>query len=113
MRLVVNGTEHDLGDVEPSLAGHKKPHARIPMGNLDEHFPTLLEEEGVIPSGAAESDGGLVADDSPEFRGRLVGHPPADEPDDDHERAQRGPDHQEPGLPERPVPAVGVDPGPL
>ncbi|QLG47563.1 aconitate hydratase AcnA [Natrinema halophilum] len=57
--------EFDLGDVEPSLAGHKKPHARIPMGDLDEHFPTLLEEEGVIPSGAAESDGGLVAENTP------------------------------------------------
>ncbi|ELY43067.1 aconitate hydratase AcnA [Natronorubrum sulfidifaciens] len=57
--------EFDLGEVEPSLAGHKKPHARIPMGDLDEHFPTLLEEEGVLPSGAAESDGGLVAEQTP------------------------------------------------
>ncbi|SEQ34733.1 aconitate hydratase AcnA [Natrinema salaciae] len=57
--------EFDLGDVEPSLAGHKKPHARIPMGDLDEHFPTLLAEEGVIDSGAAEGDGGLVAKDQP------------------------------------------------
>ena len=57
--------EFDLGSVEPSLAGHKKPHARIPMGDLDEHFPTLLEEQGVIPSGAAESDGGLVAKEQP------------------------------------------------
>ncbi len=57
--------EFDLGSVEPSLAGHKKPHARIPMGDLDEHFPTLLEEEGVIDSGAAESDGGLVSKRSP------------------------------------------------
>ena len=57
--------EFDLGEVEPSLAGHKKPHARIPMGDLDDHFPTLLEEEGVIDSGAAESDGGLVAKDVP------------------------------------------------
>ncbi|MGM0388939.1 MAG: aconitate hydratase AcnA, partial [Natrinema limicola] len=59
--------DFDLGEVEPSLAGHKKPHARIPMGNLDEHFPTLLEEEGVIPSGAAESDGGLVAEQTPDL----------------------------------------------
>ncbi|WP_254529704.1 aconitate hydratase AcnA [Natrinema gelatinilyticum] len=59
--------EFDLDDVEPSLAGHKKPHARIPMGDLDEHFPTLLEEEGVIPSGAAESDGGLVAETTPQL----------------------------------------------
>ncbi|QFU83589.1 aconitate hydratase AcnA [Natronorubrum aibiense] len=57
--------DFDLGEVEPSLAGHKKPHARIPMGDLDEHFPTLLEEEGVLPSGAAESDGGLVAEQTP------------------------------------------------
>ena len=57
--------EFDLGEVEPSLAGHKKPHARIPMGDLDEHFPTLLEEEGVIDSGAAESDGGLVTERRP------------------------------------------------
>jgi len=53
--------EFDLGTVEPSLAGHKKPHARIPMGDLDEHFPTLLAEEGVIDSGAAEG----TADSSP------------------------------------------------
>ncbi|ELZ24752.1 aconitate hydratase AcnA [Natrinema limicola] len=59
--------DFDLGEVEPSLAGHKKPHARIPMGNLDEHFPTLLEEQGVIPSGAAESDGGLVAEQTPDL----------------------------------------------
>ncbi|WP_226041342.1 aconitate hydratase AcnA [Natrinema sp. DC36] len=57
--------EFDLSSVEPSLAGHKKPHARIPMGDLDEHFPTLLAEEGVIDSGAAEGDGGLVATDQP------------------------------------------------
>jgi aconitate hydratase len=54
--------EFDLGDVEPSLAGHKKPHSRIPMGDLDDHFPTLLAEEGVLDSGAAEGDGGLVTD---------------------------------------------------
>ncbi|MFC3957337.1 aconitate hydratase AcnA [Halovivax cerinus] len=59
--------EFDLGDVEPSLAGHKKPHARIPMGDLDEHFPTLLEEEGVIDAGTAESDGGLVSKNPPEL----------------------------------------------
>ncbi|AGB15833.1 aconitate hydratase 1 [Halovivax ruber XH-70] len=59
--------EFNLGDVEPSLAGHKKPHARIPMGDLDEHFPTLLEEEGVIDSGTAESDGGLVSKNPPEL----------------------------------------------
>ncbi len=75
--------EFDLGEVEPSLAGHKKPHARIPMGDLDEHFPTLLEEEGVIESAerssaddssghsprddAAESDGGLVARNQPDL----------------------------------------------
>ena len=47
--------EFDLSDVEPSLAGHKKPHARIPMGDLDEHFPSLLEEQGVVQAdGAAE-----------------------------------------------------------
>ncbi len=57
--------EFDLGDVEPSLAGHKKPHARIPMGDLDEHFPTLLEEQGVLDGGAATSDGGLVTEDTP------------------------------------------------
>ncbi len=57
--------EFDLGDVEPSLAGHKKPHARIPMGDLDEHFPTLLEEQGVLPSGDATSDGGLVTGETP------------------------------------------------
>ncbi|CAI49088.1 aconitate hydratase [Natronomonas pharaonis DSM 2160] len=45
--------EFDLSDVEPSLAGHKKPHSRIPMGNLDEHFPSLLEAEGVVGDGGA------------------------------------------------------------
>ncbi len=61
--------EFDLGDVEPSLAGHKKPHARIPMGDLDEHFPALLEEQDVIGSDGAAAgsdidtgDGALVAD---------------------------------------------------
>ncbi|SDJ31613.1 aconitase [Halovenus aranensis] len=59
--------EFDLGDVEPSLAGHKKPHSRIPMGNLDEHFPTLLAEEGVLDSGTATGDGGLVTDSRPDL----------------------------------------------
>lgn len=59
--------EFDLNEVEPSLAGHKKPHQRIPMGDLDEHFPTLLEEQGVIGAGGepAISDGsGAAAADS-------------------------------------------------
>ncbi len=62
--------EFDLGEVEPSLAGHKKPHARIPMGELDEHFPTLLAEEGVVdPDGSAvgadvdAGDGEPIADE--------------------------------------------------
>ena len=50
--------EFDLGDVEPSLAGHKKPHARIPMGDMDEHFPALLEKEGVTGVGATGDVGG-------------------------------------------------------
>ncbi|THE66064.1 aconitate hydratase AcnA [Salinadaptatus halalkaliphilus] len=60
--------EFDLGEVEPSLAGHKKPHARIPMGDLDEHFPSLLEEQGVLGPGGepAIGDGGGVAADSGE-----------------------------------------------
>ncbi|MWV40590.1 aconitate hydratase AcnA [Natrialba sp. INN-245] len=51
--------EFDLGEVEPSLAGHKKPHQRIPMGDLDEHFPSLLEDQGVLGPGGepAISDG--------------------------------------------------------
>ncbi len=49
--------EFDLSDVEPSLAGHKKPHQRIPMGDLDEHFPTLLEEQGVIGAGGEPAIG--------------------------------------------------------
>ena len=55
--------DFDLGDVEPSLAGHKKPHQRIPMGNLDEHFPNLLREEGVLGAGGepAISDGSGAA----------------------------------------------------
>ncbi|RQG99998.1 aconitate hydratase AcnA [Natrarchaeobius oligotrophus] len=61
--------EFDLGDVEASLAGHKKPHSRIPMGDLDEHFPALLEEQGVVDgdgtavgSDVDAGDGALVAD---------------------------------------------------
>ncbi len=61
--------EFNLGDVEPSLAGHKKPHARIAMGNLDEHFPSLLKEQGVVdPDGNAvvsevdAGDGTIIAD---------------------------------------------------
>ncbi len=54
--------EFDLGTVEPSLAGHKKPHARIPMGELDDHFPRLLAEEGVIDPDGLVSDGGMVAE---------------------------------------------------
>ncbi len=49
--------ELDLGSVEPSLAGHKKPHARIPMPDLDEHFEGLLDEQGVLESGG-EVDAG-------------------------------------------------------
>ncbi|WP_254763876.1 aconitate hydratase AcnA [Natrinema marinum] len=49
--------EFDLDDVEPSLAGHKKPHQRIPMGDLDEHFPSLLEEQGVIGPGGEPAIG--------------------------------------------------------
>ncbi|MBZ6496338.1 aconitate hydratase AcnA [Natrinema longum] len=58
--------EFDLGDVEPSLAGHKKPHSRIPMGDLDEHFATLLQEEGVLGQGGepAIGDGGGVEADA-------------------------------------------------
>ncbi|WP_049923398.1 aconitate hydratase AcnA [Halopiger djelfimassiliensis] len=60
--------EFDLGDVEPSLAGHKKPHSRIPMGDLDDHFPTLLEEQGVVDADGSATgevdagDGAVVAD---------------------------------------------------
>ncbi|ADB60564.1 aconitate hydratase 1 [Haloterrigena turkmenica DSM 5511] len=49
--------EFDLDEVEPSLAGHKKPHQRIPMGDLDEHFPSLLEEQGVIGPGGEPAIG--------------------------------------------------------
>ncbi|ELZ16524.1 aconitate hydratase [Haloterrigena salina JCM 13891] len=59
--------EFDLDEVEPSLAGHKKPHQRIPMGDLDEHFPSLLEEQGVIGPGgepAIGDGGGAAADDA-------------------------------------------------
>ncbi|ELY88268.1 aconitate hydratase [Natrialba hulunbeirensis JCM 10989] len=59
--------DFDLNEVEPSLAGHKKPHQRIPMGDLDEHFPALLEEQGVIGAGGepAIGDGsGAAAADS-------------------------------------------------
>ncbi|OIB57205.1 aconitate hydratase AcnA [Natrialba sp. SSL1] len=49
--------EFDLDEVEPSLAGHKKPHQRIPMGDLDDHFPALLEEQGVIGAGGEPAIG--------------------------------------------------------
>ncbi|OVE86027.1 aconitate hydratase AcnA [Natronolimnobius baerhuensis] len=60
--------DFDLGEVEPSLAGHKKPHDRIPMGNLDEHFPALLQDEGVIGAGGepaiGDGSGAAAADSS-------------------------------------------------
>ena len=64
--------EFDLGSVEPSLAGHKKPHARIPLPDLENHFNTLLEEEGVVPGGAASSDGGLVTEERPDTDERVT-----------------------------------------
>ena len=42
--------EFDLSDVEPSLAGHKRPQDRIPMPDVDEHFAGLLDREGVLAS---------------------------------------------------------------
>ncbi|GAB3027349.1 aconitate hydratase AcnA [Natronobiforma cellulositropha] len=65
--------EFDLGDVEPSLAGHKKPHARIPMGELDEHFPALLEEQGVV-----NADGSAVGGDSGGDGGAVMAQPGLD-----------------------------------
>ncbi|WP_276254617.1 aconitate hydratase AcnA [Halomontanus rarus] len=37
--------EFDLSTVEPSLAGHKRPQDRIPMGEMGDHFSGLLESE--------------------------------------------------------------------
>ncbi|AUX10701.1 aconitate hydratase [Halalkaliarchaeum desulfuricum] len=50
--------EFDLGDVEPSLAGHKKPHARISMPDMRDHFTDLLQDEGVGADAGGDVDVG-------------------------------------------------------
>ncbi len=63
--------EFDLGTVEPSLAGHKKPHARIPMGDLQQHFEMLLDDQHVTSQEAASGDGGLVTERPPQVDERI------------------------------------------
>ena len=46
--------ELDLGDVEPSLAGHKRPQDRIPLSKLKDSFADTLEALGVEEKKAAE-----------------------------------------------------------
>ena len=54
--------ELDLGDVEPSLAGHKRPQDRIPLSKLKDSFADTLEALGVKEKKAAEglADGFLA-----------------------------------------------------
>ncbi|SFR87342.1 aconitase [Halomicrobium zhouii] len=78
--------EFDLSTVEPSLAGHKRPQDRIPMGDVKESFRGLLHGQfaddldavdedalqrwlgeggagsDVASDGGIESDGGVTAD---------------------------------------------------
>jgi aconitate hydratase len=59
--------EIDLSEVEPSLAGHKKPHSRIPMGDLGDNFQKLLQDQGVLGSSgepAIGDGGGVEADEA-------------------------------------------------
>ena len=46
--------ELDLGDVEPSLAGHKRPQDRIPLSKLKDSFADTLEALGVKEKKTAE-----------------------------------------------------------
>ena len=46
--------ELDLGDVEPSLAGHKRPQDRIPLSKLKDSFADTLEALGVKEKKVAE-----------------------------------------------------------
>ena len=46
--------ELDLGDVEPSLAGHKRPQDRIPLSKLKDSFTDTLEALNVKEKKAAE-----------------------------------------------------------
>ncbi len=48
--------EFDLGDVEPSLAGHKRPQDRIPMGGVGRSFRELVHGEFEDEVSAADDD---------------------------------------------------------
>ena len=65
--------EIDLSTVEPSLAGHKKPHARISMPDMRDHFEGLLEAEGVTgeTASADTGDGSLVVEQGLDLDGRV------------------------------------------
>src|SRR4051794_17525828 len=49
--------ELDLGDVEPSLAGPKRPQDRVPLSAADERFREAFEEDNGVPfRGVDEAD---------------------------------------------------------
>lgn len=56
--------ELDLGTVEPSLAGHKRPQDRIPLSEMKGRFDETLEELGVeerrFPATGKLGDGSVV-----------------------------------------------------
>jgi aconitate hydratase len=58
--------ELDLSEVTPSLAGHKKPHARIDLPEMTEHFHGLIEDElGDDAPDLAQADDGSTPDEGP------------------------------------------------
>ncbi len=70
--------ELDLGDVEPSLAGPRRPQDRVPLGGVKESFHGALETFGVpYPNGShdKESADSFPASDPPvRHRPRLEAH---------------------------------------
>ena len=56
--------ELDLGDVEPSLAGHKRPQDRIPLSEMKNAFKNTMTDLNVterrVPSGDGLGDGSVV-----------------------------------------------------
>ena len=57
--------ELDLADVEPSLAGPRRPQDRVRLSDLKTSFANSLEtlKAGVRPAAAGNGDGGLELDD--------------------------------------------------
>jgi aconitate hydratase len=76
--------ELDLGDVEPSLAGPKRPQDRVPLGSAKQAFFEALQEED--PEAAEQLNNGYddaVAGSFP------ASDPPAEEHDDARDRPRR------------------------